>query len=174
MSRDSEPQGAPVVVVLGEVVGVYGVRGWVKVYAYTRERDGILTYDRWLLKRDQVWQEYARVDGRRQGQGIVAQLAGVDDRDEAAALVGAEIGVYRSELPALPAGEYYWAELEGLRVINVAGVELGVVDHLFETGANDVMVVRGEKEHWIPFVPNVIREVDLAAGTLRVDWDADF
>ncbi|HEX9628358.1 MAG TPA: ribosome maturation factor RimM [Acidiferrobacterales bacterium] len=161
-------------VTMGQVVGVYGVRGWVKVYSHTREREGILAYRRWWLKLPDGWRRFEIEDGRRQGQGVVAQLQGVADRSQAAVLIGADIAVERRELPVLPEGQYYWAQLEGLTVRNLEGVELGTVSHLFVTGANDVLVVTGERERWIPYIPDVIREVDLESGVLVADWDADF
>ena len=88
--------------------------------------------------------------------------------------MGTDIAVYKSQLPALERGAFYWAQLEGLKVVNIQGVELGKVRNLFETGANDVMVVLGDRERLIPFVRSVVQKVDLAAGALIVDWDADF
>ena len=161
-------------VILGRVVGLYGVRGWVKVKSHTRERADILDYDRWMLRLGDEWREFGLAEGRLHGSGLVAQLEGITDRDAAATLVGADIAVHRSQLPALQPGSYYWAQLEGLKVVNIQGVELGEVKNLFETGANDVMVVLGDRERLIPFVPSVVQKVDLAAGTLIVDWDADF
>lgn len=160
-------------VAVGRIAGVFGVGGWVKIYSYTRPRETILRYNPWQLCIDDVWRERRLVEGRRQGNGIVARIAGCEDRDAAAALVGAEIAIAAAQMPALPEREYYWADLEGLRVVNLAGRELGRVSHLFETGANDVLVVRGERERLIPFGKDVIHEVDLDAGVLRVDWDID-
>jgi 16S rRNA processing protein RimM len=113
--------------------------------------------------------------GRAQGKGVVARLDGVDDRDAATALVGTEIWVPRDALPKPRQGEYYWADLEGLAVRTVDGVDLGRVSHLFATGANDVMVVQGGRERLIPFVPGrQVVKVDLDAGLIEVDWDPDF
>jgi 16S rRNA processing protein RimM len=114
--------------------------------------------------------------GRAQGNGIVAELPGVTDRDAAAALVGSEIGVARSALPPPAPGEYYWSDLEGLEVSTVEGVSLGTVSHLLATGANDVLVVRNaDRERLIPFlVGQFVTEVDLEAGRVTVDWDPEF
>jgi 16S rRNA processing protein RimM len=112
--------------------------------------------------------------GRAHGKGIVAQLEGFDDRDQAAELLGIDIAVPRDQLPEAAEGEFYWADLEGLRVQALDGKELGRVDHLFETGSNDVMVVKGERERLIPFIDQVISEVDLDDGCITVDWDPDF
>lgn len=160
-------------VVVGRVVGLFGVRGWVKVYSYTRPPEALLGYGPWQLEVQGAWQTRAVAEGRRQGRGMVARLAGCEDRDAAAALVGAPIAICAAQLPARAAGEYYWSELENLRVVNLADQELGRVSHLFETGANDVLVVRGERERLIPFARDFVRKVDLEAGVIRVDWDAE-
>lgn len=185
----SVPEGH---VVLGRISGLFGVRGWVKVFSHTAPRDGIVGYRRWTLSQDGKQREVKVLEGREQGKVIIARIEGYDDRDQAAALLGAEISVARSELPASGDNGYYWADLVGLKVVNSDGVELGVVDHLFETGANDVVVVRGERERLIPwvsadkaaemeeaeFIPAevspTILSVDLEQGLLTVDWDAEF
>ena len=167
--------GAPATVVLGEVVGAHGVRGEVKVYSATRPRENIFDYPVWTLETEAGGRDYALVSGRAQGKGLVARLAGVEDRETAQALRGSAIRVPRTALPPLAPGEYYWADLQGLRVITREGVELGQVADLLETGANDVLVVRGERERLIPYVPGeVVLEVDVAAGWLQVDWDPEF
>lgn len=160
-------------IAVGRVVGLFGIRGWVKVYSYTRPRDAILRYSPWQLGSGDQWREHGLLEGRSQGNGIVARVAGCDNRDAAAALIGAEIAIAGAQLPAAAEREYYWAELEGLRVVNLAREELGRVSHLFETGANDVLVVQGERERLIPFGKGVIHDVDLDAGIIRVDWNLD-
>lgn len=165
----------PDLVTVGKVAGLYGVRGWVKVYSHTEPRDNILKYSPWHLRlRDERWTMEV-LEGRRHGKGIVASLTGCEDRDAARRLLGADIRVARSQLPPLAPDDYYWIDLVGLRVVNRDGVELGRVDHLLETGANDVLVVQGDRERLIPYVPaDVVLQVDLQDGVLRVDWDADF
>lgn len=151
------------------------MNGWVKVFSHTEPRANILGYRPWLIDSDGSLREVEVVDGRAHGKGVVARLAGVDDRDAAAPLIGATIAIRRAQLAELEPGEYYYADLEGLEVVTVEGVSLGQVDHLFETGANPVMVVRGERERLLPFVHDtVVREVDLAARRIRVDWDPEF
>jgi 16S rRNA processing protein RimM len=159
---------------LGRICGVFGVQGWVKVFSETRPREAIVNYSPWFVKIGETWREIEVEAGRAQGQGVVVKLAGIDDRDHAAGLLGAAIAVKPEQLPPLKRGEYYWAQLVGLEVINLQGARLGKVIGLFETGANDVIVVRGGRERWLPATPAVIRDVDLPAGVLRVDWDADF
>lgn len=171
MTNPSCPDG---LVLFGRISGLFGVQGWVKVFSHARPREAIIGYSPWLVKIAGAWREVAVEDGRAQGKGVVAKLAGVDDRDQASGLIGAEIAVKLSQLPPLKKGEYYWAQLVGLEVINLAGQGLGKVSHLFDSGANDVLVVRNGRERWLPATANVIREVNLEAGVIRVDWDADF
>ncbi len=161
-------------IVLGRVSGLFGVRGWVKVHSDTEPRENILGYPDWYLKQAGQWVRHRLRDGHRQGKGIVARLEGCSDRDRAAALMGAEIAIPRGQLPTAAEGEYYWADLEGLLVFTGEGRELGRVQRLFRTGANDVLVVLGERERLIPFIDGVIGDVDLQQGRLTVEWDPDF
>lgn len=163
-------------IVVGRISGLYGVRGWVKVFSHTQPRENILTYATWYLKRQGAWVATTLEEGRTQGKGIVARLKGCDDRDAAAALMETVIAIRREQLAAAEPGEYYWADLKGLHVSNLDGVELGVVDHLLETGANDVLVVKqGKTERLIPFVQGqFVTNIDLKAGEMTVDWDPDF
>ena len=168
MSEAAQP------VVLGRISGLFGVRGWVKVYSYTEPREAVLNYDRWLLSVKDGWQEAKVAEGQRHGKTVIVRIDGYDDRDEAASLIGTEIGVPRDEMPETGGDRYYWSDLEGLRVIHQDGTELGKVDHLLETGAHDVMVVKGEQERLIPFVMNkVIINVDIDEGRIDVDWGWD-
>jgi len=160
--------------VLGRLSGLYGVRGWVKVHSYTVPREAILNYSSWLLEQDRVWREVNVAEGRKQGKTVVARLDGITDRDMAATLVGATIGIARENLPETESGEYYWTDIEGLQVVHQDGRVLGKVVYLLATGANDVLVVQGEQELLIPFVKNeVIKDVDLATGIINVDWEWD-
>jgi 16S rRNA processing protein RimM len=160
---------------LGKINGLYGVQGWVKIFSYTSPIANILCYSPWLIGQQGQWQTVDVAAGRRQGKGLVAKLASCHDRDQAMALLGAEIAIYRTQLPPPQADEYYWVDLIGLTVLNRQGLALGQVDHLIETGANDVLVVKGEKEYLIPFLrEQVILKVDLSNRLLQVDWDATF
>ena len=161
-------------VILGRISGLFGVRGWVKVYSYTEPREAVLNYDRWLLSSQDGWQEATVAEGQRHGKTVIVRIDGYDDRDQAAGLVGTEIGIPRDELPETDVDQYYWSDLEGLSVVHRDGTELGKVSHLLETGANDVMVVKGETERLIPFVlDKVVLGVDLAKREIRVDWEWD-
>lgn len=160
---------------VGEIAGVYGVRGWVRIRSYTDPPANIFDYRPWLVESNGSWSEHTVSEGRPHGKGLIARLPGVDDRDSAAAMVGCKLAVYRRQLPPGGDDEFYWADLEGLEVRTLGGLVLGTVDHLIETGANDVLVVRGERERLIPYLRDrVIRRVDLQAGTITVDWDEDF
>ena len=115
------------------------------------------------------------LSGRLHGKGLVVQLAGCADRDQAATFAGAEIAIPRSALAELDADEYYWADLVGLEVVTTAGEALGTVDHLIETGANDVLVVRGDRERLIPFTPgHAVVAVELEKRRLTVALDPAF
>lgn len=159
---------------MGHVGVPFGVRGWVKVHAHTESMDSLLDYPVWWLGRNGQWREYEVLECNVHPKALVAHLAGCDDRELAIALRGSEIAVPRKSLPQTAENEYYWADLIGLAVVNAVQQELGRVTDLLETGANDVLVVQGERERLIPFVAQVIQEVDLAAGTIRVDWGLDY
>ena len=164
----------PEPVVLGRITGLFGVRGWVKVFSYTEPREAVLNYKRWLLRRHDEWQPVSVAEGKRHGKTVIARVEGFDDRDRSAELVGSEIGTPRDEMPDTADGQYYWTDLEGLRVVHTDGSELGTVAYLVETGAHDVMVVKGDKERLVPFVRDkVIIDVDLEEGLITVDWEWD-
>src|SRR4249919_103273 len=162
-------------ILIARVVGAFGVRGEVKLQSFTEPLSAALKYQPWILVHNGSEREVTGVRGRETNKGLTATFPGVDDRDIAEALTGAEVWVARSRLPAPKPGEYYWVDLEGLRVVNLEGAELGTVSHLFNTGANDILSVAGERERLIPFVDEqFIKNVDFDAGVITVDWDADF
>lgn len=161
---------------VGEVAGVYGIKGWLRVRSFTDPPDRILDYGPWLVGGGDTEATPCRVrSGRRHGKGLIVSLAGIDDRDRAAALVGCEIRVTRDAFGDAGQGRYFWSDLEGLAVETDLGVSLGRVESLLETGANDVLVVTGERRRLIPFLPEqVVKSVDLESGRVIVDWDPDF
>lgn len=167
-------------VVIGKIVSVHGVRGDVKVYSFTDPIDNVLEYRHWTLRREGETRQAELVSGRIQGNVLVARLKGLDDREVARTYAGFEICVPRAELPALDEGEYYWHQLLGLAVINQEEQLLGTVDHLLETGANDVLVVKpcqdslDDRERLLPYTGQCVIEIDLEQRVMRVDWDADF
>ncbi|QZX82097.1 ribosome maturation factor RimM [Metapseudomonas otitidis] len=176
----STPAAADELIVLGKIFSVHGVRGEVKVYSFTDPLDNVLDYPRWTLTRDGEVKQVEVASGRVQGKFLVVKLKGLDDRDVARTYAGFEIRVPESELPELEEDEFYWHQLEGLSVINQDGQLLGKVDHLLETGANDVMVVKpctgslDDRERLLPYTEQCVQAIDLDAGEMRVDWDADF
>ena len=164
-------------VLVGRIVGLYGVQGALKIESWTEPRIRIFDYQPWQLTTAPGQAiEVAGIKGRPQGKGLICSLPGVDDRDKAAALVGHDIYVGRELLPPPGEGEYYWVDLEGIEVFTTEGVSLGRVSHLFATGANDVVVVRDAgRERLVPFIQGVyVHLVDLSAGRMVVDWDPEF
>ena len=164
-------------VCLGRVVGIFGLAGWVKVESYTRHREDLLGYGPWQLRLRDGWTSVQVTESRIQGRGLLAHISGYDDRDRAQSLVGVDIGVEWGDLPPRAPGEFYWADLEGLRVVDRSGAELGTVSGLFETGANDVLVVDRAggvgQSLLIPYIRTAIQSVDLDSGVIRVDWESD-
>lgn len=163
-------------IVVGEISGVFGVKGWVKVYSFTDPRENILNYSPWILRKGSELKSVAVLDGGMQGGAVIASLSGITDRDMAASLGGYEILIDENLLPEPEEGEYYWRDLIGLKVETEQGIALGVVDYLLETGANDVLVVKEDKqERLIPFLQGqFVKSIDLKAGLIIVDWDPEF
>ncbi|MDJ0761289.1 MAG: ribosome maturation factor RimM [Woeseiaceae bacterium] len=167
---DSEETG----VSLGRIVGLFGVRGWVKIFSYTDPREAILEYKSWQLRQGSKTTPVQLSEGKRHGKSVIARFEGVEDRDAAAGYLEAEISVPRSELPETDDGSFYWTDLEGLSVVRQDGESIGQVERILETGANDVLVVKGDIERLIPFVMNeFIVDVDLDNGVITVDWEWD-
>src|SRR5687768_2007074 len=168
--------------VMGRVIGPYGVAGWIKVFPYTENIDGLLDYPKWWLGRgDGNWRVFKVAGSEVHGNVLTALLEQYEDRTEAMRLKGLEVAIPRSQLPVLSkSGKdgYYWSDLIGLEVVNLQGEELGKVAGLLETGANDVLQVQsledGEGERLIPFIDQVIVKVDLKARRIMVDWGADY
>jgi 16S rRNA processing protein RimM len=159
---------------LGRISGVFGVEGWVKLFSYTDPKEAILEYQDCLLQQRGSWNQVRWKAGRRQGKTVVACIEGIDDRDKAEALIGSNIGIWRKDLPETGNTEYYWADLEGLSVVNKNGEKLGVVAYLLATGANDVLVVQGDQEILIPFITGrYVIDVDRTASVIHVDWEWD-
>lgn len=159
---------------LGRIVGVFGVKGWVKVESFTEPRINLFGYSDWRLTSPSA-RDVKLEQGKAQGAGMVAKLVDIEDREQAASLIGSEIQVQRSQLPEAKPGEYYWVDLEGLDAFTTEGVKLGVVSHLFATGANDVLVIQGEREHLVPYVmDHYVKAVDLAGKKIVLDWDPTF
>ena len=163
---------------VGHVQGAFGIKGWLKIHSYCRPKEQILEYTLWRLRLNHDESPYQADQGRLHGNGIVAHLSGVDTRTRAEALKHAQIWVSTAELPELPAGEYYWYQLIGLDVIRVTGQHLGKIERLMETGAHDVLVIKGgadATEILVPYVRGeVVKEVDPDRRLMTVDWQTEF
>ncbi|MFZ5724145.1 MAG: ribosome maturation factor RimM [Pseudomonadota bacterium] len=165
----------------GRFLGAFGIKGWVKVHSETAPKENILGYRPWYLLRGGRWQEVEVAEGAAHGKGLIVRLRGIEDRNGAEALDGVEIGIPVAALPKLKQGEFYWRDLIGLKVVNTEGVLLGVVDHLLETGANDVLVVLpcdgsvDDGRRLVPWVQGpVVQRVDADARVITVDWGTDW
>ncbi len=160
---------------VGRVSGAYGIKGWLRVRSATEPREQILAYAPWHVRLGAAWVTREIQAGRARGDEVLVKVVGVDDRASAERYLGADVAVSRCQLPALDADEYYWCDLIGLEVVDGRGHCLGRVERLMETGANDVLVVTGERERLIPFVmQQVVLDVDTRQGRIIVDWDPDF
>lgn len=159
---------------MGRIAAPFGVKGWVKVQPFTAATESLTTYATWWLGRDGDWQEHQVEQAQAQGRVVVAKLKDYEDPEAAMLLRGRQVAIPREAFPQAKANEFYWADLIGLRVVNRAAQDFGEVTEILETGANEVLVVQGERERLIPFIADVIREVDLAAGVVSVDWGADY
>jgi len=161
------------IVTLGHISGVHGVSGWLKIYSLTEPREAIFGYQPWLLGEQK---DTVRIkEGKRHGKHLIALLEDASDRSQAENLVNRQIAVFRDQFPELPETEFYWADLIGLAVKTQSGTELGNIKTMLATGANDVMVVQGERERLIPFVQGpYVKRVDVEQGLVVVDWDPDF
>ena len=159
---------------VGHVLGSQGIKGWIRVFSNTSPRENIVSYSPWLIELGGELKKTA-VQGRRQGKNVLARLEGIVDRTQADELKGCKIFIDARQLPQLEAGEYYWSDLVGLAVETLQGDPLGVIESMMETGADDVMVLKGERERLIPFViDQIVREVDLDNQRMVVDWSPEY
>ena len=169
--------------VVAKITGCYGIKGWVKVHSYTDPPENFLEFGRWQLRRRGNYEAIEFDRGKRHGKGLVAHIAGVDDRTLAESYRGLEVAVPEGSLPQLQEGEYYWRDLQDLQVWCQDGddrVLLGTVDYLIDTGANDVLVVKAcdgsidSRERLIPWLSgNTVTQVSLEQGLIEVDWFLD-
>ena len=160
--------------IMARISGPYGVKGWIKIQPFTVDINQLLNKKEWLIGDEKSSISYPIETSKIHGNSIVAKLVNIDDRDAAFGLRNKTILIPKQELPALEKGEYYWNDLMGHAVINQKQEHLGVVQTFLETGANDVLVVKGDKEYLIPFIPHVILNVDMEKKEIEVDWDKDF
>lgn len=163
------------IVLVGQISGLFGIKGWIKIFSYTQPRDNIIRYNPWLINIGNDWVELTHEEGRQQGKGVIARISGYDEIKKSSQLIGCDIGLRQEQLPELNDNDYYWNELIGLQVINLEQVDFGVVKRLIETGSNDVLVVQGDRERLIPYIKEqVIRNIDLDEKLIQVDWDPEF
>jgi 16S rRNA processing protein RimM len=159
---------------VGHVLGAQGIKGWIRVFSNTSPRENIVSYSPWLIEQGDRLEE-VKVKGRLQGKNVIAKLQGIDDRTRAEMLTGCKLYIDSRQLPGLENGEYYWSDLIGLAVETLQSEPLGVVSDMLETGADDVMVLKGDRERLIPFVmEEIVREVDLDKRRLVVDWHPEY
>lgn len=160
---------------VGRISGIFGVSGWVRVVSWTRPITNIFSYTPWLVGEGEQQESRELLEGRVQGKGLIARLRGLDDRDVARSYIGKRISLYRHQMPELPPGQYYWCDLMELEVTNTRGVPLGKVTGILETGANDVLVIEGERRHLVPLIMGrYVQNVDLAQGRMTVDWEPEY
>lgn len=160
-------------VVLGRVGAPFGVRGWLKVQSFTDPPEGIVRYPVWQLERDGSLGHRTVLDWKRAGSGVAVQLEGIETREAAQALTGAEVQVERAELPPTAAGEYYWHDLIGLEAWSLQGAPLGRVAGILDLPAHPVLLLEGDRERLVPLVPERLAGVDIDAGRLTLDWHPD-
>ena len=163
-------------IIIGQLGRAHGVKGWMKFHAFTESVDSMMSYDHLFIEDiKNTFEPFDFEDIKLQGNGIIVKIKGIDDPESIDRYKNKKIAILRKDLPELEKGEYYWTDLEGLEVFDKQGEKLGVVDYVFNTGPNDVLAVKGEKQHLIPFLQgNVILEIDLENKKIHVDWDKDF
>jgi 16S rRNA processing protein RimM len=161
-------------VVMGRVAAPFGVKGWIKIQTFSEAIDTLTDFADWQIGKGDTWRTFHVLSVNVHTKVLVAELAGIQDRNAALALKGLEIAVPREALPPAAENEYYWSDLVGLQVMNTQGVAFGTVSELLESGAHDILVVGDAPQRLIPFVGHVVKAVDLAAGTIEVDWEADY
>ncbi len=161
---------------IGEIKAAYGIKGWVKVFSYSRPTEQIFKYSSWFIGNADNWQLFEVENSKhRSNGGLIAKLKNIDDRTAAQFLIGKEIAIDKTELEELGDGEYYWSQLIGLEVINLKSEKLGEVIEIIETGAHDVLLVKNElTEQLIPYDKSIVLEVKLESQQMLVDWEADY
>ena len=159
---------------MGRIAAPFGIKGWVKVQAFSDDLGTLRDFELWRIGRGDKHTNYRVEAAQDHSNTLVAKLSGIDDRDAAFALRGQEISVERSRLAPPADDEFYWSDLIGLKAVNREGIELGTVSSLMESGAHDLLVIKGAREYLIPFVAAFIGKVDVAGGRIEVDWGEDY
>ena len=161
-------------IVIGRFGRTFGILGWIKVISFTTPKENILKFKPWLIQKNELWEEIYFENSKQHASNIVVKLPNYNSPEEVACLTNINIGVLREQLPKLRGEDYYWEDLIGLEVINKEKVNLGIVQSLIATGSNDVLVVMSERKRLIPYISNVILNVDLASKIIEVDWGQDY
>ena len=168
------PQPDEKKLLVGKINGFFGLQGWVKIFSYTEPRKNILNYQPLFSLNDGVYEKIEITNGREQSKTIVAHINGIDDRDQSLKFIGKDLYIDKDQLPKLADGEHYWHELVGFNVINQDKVNLGIVDYLVDTGSNNVIVTKGKREYWIPYIEPFLISIDQENRQIIVDWDENF
>jgi len=159
-------------VIIAKIGSTYGLKGWVKVFSYSEDSTRILDYKSWYIEDKETWTLTHAQERQTHGKLVIAKFPGFETPEQARSLTGKKIAVRCSDLPTLSKNQYYWRDLEGLTVINQHGESMGKVIYLMETGANDVLVVKGEKEIAIPYLlGTVVTRIDLEKQEIHVNWE---
>jgi 16S rRNA processing protein RimM len=161
-------------VIVGSFGKTFGVRGWIKVNSFVNPPKNILDFKPWLIKKNDSWEELYIEASRIHANHIIVKLPKCESPEEARNFTNIKIGVWHKQLPKLKTNEYYWTDLVGLQVINLNKIDLGIVQSIIATGANDVLIVIGDRKRLIPYTSNVIINVDLAKKNIQVDWEPGF
>lgn len=159
-------------IIVGRFGKIHGLKGWVSVISFTEPPENIIAFNPWFIKKQDIWQVVNIENSRTMNDKVLVKIKDVDDCDAAKVYTNIDISIERGQLPHLPTGQYYWADLEGLTVIDQSGGELGIIAHLLATGSNDVIVVKNkDKELLIPYLKNIIVKVDLENKVIKVDYE---
>jgi 16S rRNA processing protein RimM len=160
---------------VGKINGLFGVKGWLKVFSYTDPRKNILKYSPWLVEINGEWKELIIQEGKEHSKTIIAHIENIDDRDLACQFLGQDIYIYKDQLPKLPEGEFYWDDLVGMKVVGLNGYDFGSVKGMHDTGANQVMIVSTQdQKRLIPFSKPYLISTELDKKLITVDWDPEF
>lgn len=166
-------------VIVARFGSAFGIKGWVKVHSFTAPAENLLAYKPWMIKEQSIWVAQNIAQCKPYQANFIAQIDSINNRDQVRKFTNKDIAVPRHVLPDLLAGEYYWRDLIGLKVMTIAGIELGVVDHLIDAHAHSILAVKplpGGNKHLIPWLPDqgIIQQVSLAKRQITVDWSPDF
>jgi 16S rRNA processing protein RimM len=157
-------------ILIGKVSGCFGVKGWLKIFSYSDPRENITTYKSWLVG-DKLFDS---VESKKNGKLIVAKLEGINDKETAQTFIGQKVEILQSQLRQLDTNQFYWKDLIGISVTNKQGVDLGIIKNMLETGSNDVIIIKGERERLMPYIADkTVIKVDLSNKTMLVDWHED-